>query len=155
MFRWNVFNMGCICTQRTHPFIHSIHVHLYISTCIYTYVYIHIHKHIHLYTYIYIYMHIQSTTYIYTYIYTHIQAYLYILRRNKQTNGTKKRVQSINTYIMTFIGNNRHLYMIILANRYGSRDRSMEGNMNITMFWYFYYVTSSNARVWTAMQTVI
>ena len=30
-------------------------------------------------------------------------------------NRIKKRVKSINTYTITFIGNNRHLYMIILA----------------------------------------
>ena len=71
--------MGCICTQRTHPSIHTyIHAHIYISTCTYTYVYIHINKHIHLYTYTYIHT--------YTHIYTYIHAYLYILRRNKQMN---------------------------------------------------------------------
>ena len=30
-------------------------------------------------------------------------------------NRIKKRVQSIKTYTMTFIDNNRHLYLIILA----------------------------------------
>ena len=90
-----------------------MHIYLYIfiytSTCTYTYVYIHIHRHIHLYTY--------THMHTYTHVYTHIHAYyLYILRRNKQMNGIKNRLQSINTYTMTFIGNNRHLYWIILAN---------------------------------------
>ena len=49
-------------------------------------------------------------------MYTHIHAYLYILRGNKQMKGIKKRVQLINTYTTTFIGNNRHLYWIILVN---------------------------------------
>ena len=38
-------------------------------------------------------------------------------------NGIKKRVQSINTYMMTFIGNNRHLYQIILANNNAEKNQ--------------------------------
>ena len=61
--------------------------------------------------------------YIYIHIYTHIHAYLYILRGNKQMNGVKKRVQSINTYTTTFIGNNSHLYWIILANNSAEKNQ--------------------------------
>ena len=91
----------------------------YIS--IYMYIYTLVHAHTHMYTYIYIntfifiHIHIHTYTHIHTHIYTHIHAYLYILRRNKQMNRIKKRVQLINTYTMTFIGNNRQLYLIILA----------------------------------------
>ena len=115
--------MEYICTQRTHSSIHIyIHAHIYIKTCTYTYVYIHIHRHIHLYTY----KHIQT----YTHIYTHIHAYLYILRRNKQMNGIKKRVQSINTYT-TFIDNNRHLYWIILANNNAEKNQFTAINISL------------------------
>ena len=107
--------MEYIYTQRTHSSIHIyIDAHKYISTCTYTYVYIHIHRHIHLYTY----THIHT----YTHIYTYMHAYLYILGRNKQMNGIKKWVQSINTYTMSFIGNNRHLYWIILANNNAEKN---------------------------------
>ena len=47
----------------------------------------------------------------------------YTLRRNKQINGMKKRVQSINTYTTTFIGNNIHLYWIILANNNAEKNQ--------------------------------
>ena len=66
-----------------------------------------------------------------TYIYTHIHAYLYTLSRNKQMNGIKKRVQSINTYTMTFIGNNRHLYLIILANNNAEKNQSTAINNSL------------------------
>ena len=51
------------------------------------------------------------------------QVYLYILRRNNQINRIKKRVQSINTYSITFIGNNIHLYLIILAINNAKNDQ--------------------------------
>ena len=52
-----------------------------------------------------------------------MHAYLYILRRNNQMNGTKKIVQSINTYTMTFIGKNRQLYWIILPNNNAEKNQ--------------------------------
>ena len=38
-------------------------------------------------------------------------------------NGIKKRVQSINTYTTTYIGNNRHSYWIILANNKAEKNQ--------------------------------
>ena len=38
-------------------------------------------------------------------------------------NKIKKRVHSINTYTMTCIGNNRHLYLIILANNNAEKNQ--------------------------------
>ena len=92
-----------------------IPIYMYIYTLVHahTHVYIHIHKHIHLYTYI----HIHTYTHINTY------AYLYILRRNKQMNGIKKKVHSKNTYTMTLIGNIRYLYWIILSNNNAEKNQ--------------------------------
>ena len=88
--------------ELTCPYIPVYMYIIYISTCTYTYVYI-------------ILIHIQTNIHIHIHIHTKVHAYLYILRRNKLMNRMKKRVQSINTYKMSFIGNNRHLYLIILA----------------------------------------
>ena len=52
-----------------------------------------------------------------------MHAYLHILRRKKQMNRIKKRVLSINTYAMTFIDNNRHLYWILLAINNAENDQ--------------------------------
>ena len=38
-------------------------------------------------------------------------------------NRINKRVKSINTYTMTFIGNDRYLYMIILAIIHTENDQ--------------------------------
>ena len=55
----------------------------------------------------------------------------YILRRNKQLNGIKKRVHSKNTYTMTLIGNNRYLYLIILANNNAEKNQFTAINNNL------------------------
>ena len=97
--------------ELTHPYI-SIYMHIYTL--------VHAHTHMYTYTYldtfIFIHIHTYIHTHIYIYTHTHTCILIYILRRNKEMNGIKKRVQSINTYTTTFIGNNRYLYWIILAN---------------------------------------
>ena len=95
---------------------------------------IHICIHTQLHTYTHTFTFIRIHTYIHTHIYTHTYTFIliYILRRNKQMNGSEKRVQSINTYTMTFIGNNRHSYWIILAynnaekNQFTAINNSLE-----------------------------
>ena len=51
-------------------------------------------------------------------------------------NRIKNRVQSINTYAITFIGNNRHLYLIILAINNAENDQftAIDNSLEDTIF---------------------
>ena len=46
-------------------------------------------------------------------------------------NGIKKRVQSINTYTMTLIGNSRLLYWIILENNNAEKNQFTATNNSL------------------------
>ena len=54
-------------------------------------------------------------------------------------NGIKKRVQSINTYTTTLIGNNRHLYWIILANNNAEKNQFTAINNSLEDAVYIYF----------------
>ena len=72
----------------------------------------------HIYTLVHAHTHMYTYRYIDTFIFIHIHTYIHT-----HMSGIKKRVQYKNTYTMTFNGNNRYLYWIILANNNAEKNQ--------------------------------